>query len=217
MEHVEPLPAMLAERYRVWRAGLHDAHEQAYIDLAIGQAPTVMIIACCDSRVMVHEMFGAAAGDYFVHRNIAAFVPPVDAPQGTHGTLSTVEYAVCVLAVRHILVIGHTGCGGVEAAHDLCAGRAPHLARQGSFVGGWLRALCPSFEAVRHLPERGGCIAAMEREVVRQSLRNLLGLGFVAEAARARRLALHGALWNIGRTRLEVYDAAADDFAPLAT
>jgi carbonic anhydrase len=214
MEHVAPLPDLLAERYCAWRSARFEERRQAYEDLVLGQAPAVMIITCCDSRVMVAEMFGAEAGDYFVHRNIAAFVPPTDAPSGAHGTLSTIEYAVRTLAVRHILVVGHTGCGGVEGAHDLCEGSDDRPEEPHGFVGEWLRALCPAYEAARALRDRASRIAAMEREVVRLSLRNLLGIGFVAEAARTGCLTLHGALWDLRAGRLEVLDAASESFQP---
>jgi carbonic anhydrase len=216
MNHVKPLPDRLAERYRAWRAGTFEANRAAYATLARdGQAPEVMIISCCDSRVLVSEMFCAAAGDYFVHRNIAALVPPHGSADGAHGTLSTIEYAVTTLAVRHILVVGHSGCGGVAGCHDLCRGEAPALADPASYVGMWLQLLVPAFERVRHLEHRAERLEALEREAVRVSLDNLMTLPFVRDKVATGAVALHGAWKNIAEGMLEVVDPATGAFVAL--
>jgi carbonic anhydrase len=216
MDHAKPLPEMLAARYRDWRASTYQTNRAGYARLARqGQAPQIMIISCCDSRVMVSEMFQAEAGDYFVHRNIAALVPPYRAPGGFHGTLSTIEYAVTTLDVNHILVVGHSGCGGVAGCHDLCAGAAPALEAETSYVGTWLRLLAPCYEGVTHIPDRAGRLAALEHEAVLLSLRNLMTLPFVREEVEAERLALHGAWKNIGGEELEVFEPGRG-FVPLA-
>jgi carbonic anhydrase len=214
MKHVEPLPALLVDRYRAWRSRVFEDDRRSGASLAAGQAPEIMIIACCDSRVMISDMFAAEAGDYFIHRNIGALVPP-DTLLGAQGTLSTIEYAVEALAIRRILVIGHTGCGGIAGAHDLCEGRAGRFTEPGSYVGAWLLAICPAWEAVRGISDRSARLAALERETVRLSLRNLVGLPFVAAAAAAGRLSLHGALWDIARQRLDVLDPRSGRFEPI--
>lgn len=213
MDHVSPFPELLAARYRTWREDSYRRNRKAYAALAAdGQAPRTMIISCCDSRVLVPEMFGAAAGDYFVHRNIAALVPGHADPEGVHGTLSTVEYAVVTLGVRHILVIGHSGCGGIAAADALFDGRAPALEDPASYVGRWLRILAPACAAVRHIAGTADRRAALEREAVRLSLGNLAALPFVAAALREGRLELHGAWKNIADGALEALDPATDAF-----
>ena len=79
----------------------------------------MMVIACCDSRVNVNTIFGAQPGDIFLHRNIANLVPPY-APDGDpHGTSAAIEYAVRFLKVSHLIVMGHTDCGGVQGCHDM--------------------------------------------------------------------------------------------------
>jgi carbonic anhydrase len=216
MDQAKPLPEMLAARYRDWRAATFEPHRADYVRLARqGQAPQVMIISCCDSRVLVSEMFQADAGDYFVHRNLAALVPPYRAPGGFHGTLSTIEYAVRTLEVSHMIVVGHSGCGGVEGCHDLCTGDAPELEAETSYVGTWLRLLAPSYDAVSHIHDRAARLAALEREGVLLSLRNLMTLPFVREAVAAGRLDLHGAWKNIGGHELEVFEPGRG-FVPLA-
>ena len=123
-----PLPHYLIERYRGWRASRWEENRAWYARLAAtGQHPRAMVIQCCDSRVNVAEMFGAEPGDLFIVRNIAALVPPHEPDHNHHGTSAAVEYAARVLNVAHIVVVGHSMCGGVHACHDMCAGKAPAL------------------------------------------------------------------------------------------
>lgn len=208
MDKATPLPDILVERYRDWRTSLFEARRSKYLQLAqMGQSPQVMIISCCDSRVLVAEMFGAEAGDYFVHRNIAALVPPYAAPGAFHGTLSTIQFAVEALNVKHILVVGHSGCGGVAACHDMCS-EPPEPTDSINYVAAWLQILKPCVERVQHLPDRSARLAALEREGVVLSLRNLISLPFVRAKVDAGHLQLHGAWKNIGGHELEIYDPA---------
>ena len=112
--------------------------------------------------------------------------------------------------------MGHHGCGGVRGCHDMLAGLAPDLDTPTSFVGTWLQILKPGYEA---LAGRGltyeARIAALEKEAVLVSLRNLMTFPFVAEAVLSGRLQLHGAWKDIRDGGLELYDAATETFAPL--
>ena len=216
MIEAEPLPEMLAERFRTWRATTFEANRDGFAALAErGQKPSTMIVSCCDSRVLVSEMFGAEAGDYFMHRNIAALVPPYDPDGEAHGTSATIEFAIGALGVRHLVVLGHSGCGGVRGCHDLCTGAAPELARRESFVGSWLRVLAPGYEAVRHIPDLSDRLVALEKEAVRVSLANLMTFPFVRDAVASGRLTLHGAWKNLREGELEVLDPGTGAFVPL--
>ncbi|HMO72858.1 MAG TPA: carbonic anhydrase [Paracoccaceae bacterium] len=212
MDKARPLPAYLVGRFHGWRATIYQENRAWYQRLATGgQHPRAMVISCCDSRVHVTSIFGADEGEFFIHRNIANLVPPYK-PDGTyHGTSAAVEYAVTALRVAHVIVLGHSNCGGVKGCHDMCCGAAPHLEEQSSFVGRWMDILRPGFERVVSLPEAER-LAALERQAVLVSLENLMTFPFVASEVAAGTLTLHGLWTDTGAGGLEHYDPARGGF-----
>jgi len=195
MTNVRPLPSYLVHRFHGWHATSYAENRAWYRRLADdGQRPRAMVISCCDSRVHVTSIFGADSGEFFIHRNIANLVPPY-APDGEqHGTSAAVEYAVRSLRVAHLIVMGHSQCGGVAGCHAMCSGKAPELEDATSFVGRWMDILRPGYERVTDLPEDEQ-VDALEKMAVRVSLDNLMTFPFVASAVETGELSLHG-LWH---------------------
>ncbi len=215
MERVKPLPNYLIQRYHGWKATTWQENRSWYRRLAEdGQRPRAMVISCCDSRVHVTSIFGADQGEFFIHRNIANLVPPY-APDGQqHGTSAAVEYAVTTLKIAHLIVVGHSSCGGVQGCHDMCSGHAPALEEKSSFVGRWMDLLRPGYDRISHLPEAER-LRALEKEAVLISLENLMTFPFVTQAVEAEEMTIHG-LWNdIGEGTLEQYEPATGRFAPI--
>jgi carbonic anhydrase len=101
----------LFERNRAWADAMVEADAGFFTALAERQAPEYLWIGCSDSRVPANQIVGLAPGDVFVHRNVANVVVHTDL-----NCLSVLQYAIDVLAVRHVIVCGHYGCGGVKAA-----------------------------------------------------------------------------------------------------
>lgn len=216
MEHARPLPPFLVGRYHEWKARMGATERGRLAGLAAhGQHPRAMIVACCDSRVMATDVFGGEAGDFFVHRNIANLVPR-SRPDGTErGTSATVEYAVTVLDVDHLIVMGHYGCGGVAGCYDMHRD-APGAPGPASFVGRWLTILSPGYARVAGLDlDRDAALRALERQAIILSLENLMSFPFVAQRVAARRLELHGVWKDIADGNLEYYDAATGTFRPV--
>ena len=215
MDRVKPLPSYLIQRYHGWKATTWSENSAWYRRLAEdGQRPRAMVISCCDSRVHVTSIFGADQGEFFIHRNIANLVP-VHAPDGEqHGTSAAVEYAVNTLKVAHLIIVGHSSCGGVKGCHDMCSGHAPELEEKTSFVGRWMDILRPGYERISHLPEDER-LRALEKEAVLVSLENLMTFPFVTQAVESGQMTVHG-LWNdIGEGTLEQYDTVTRSFQPI--
>jgi carbonic anhydrase len=212
MHPFKPLPSYLVQRFQGWRATAYTDNKAWYRRLAEGgQHPRAMVISCCDSRVHVTSIFGADEGEFFIHRNVANLVPPYNPDGEYHGTSAAVEYAVLGLKVAHIVVLGHSNCGGVKGCLDMCSGHAPELEQKSSFVGRWMDILRPGFQRVAHLPV-GQILPALEKQAVLTSLENLMSFPFIRQAVEGDLLTLHGLWTNTGEGELHQYDAARDEF-----
>lgn len=212
----KPLPSYLSKRYLGWRATGYEENKFWYQRLASeGQRPRAMVIACCDSRVHINKLFEADSGELFIHRNIANLVPPHRPDGDLHGTSAAIEYAVVHLKVAHLIVMGHSNCGGVQGCIDLCRGNAPDLDKPESFIGPWLEILKPGYERVANSAEEDSLNETVEKEAVLVSLENLTTFPWVRDALEAGDLSLHG-LWNdIGDGRLHEYLSEKDKFFPV--
>lgn len=213
MEYAKPLPSYLVQRYMGWKATTFAENKVWYQRLAEeGQRPRTMVISCCDSRVHVTSIFGAEQGEFFIHRNIANLVPPYN-PDGTiHGTSAAVEYAVTALHVTNLVVLGHSGCGGVKGCHDMCSGAAPELEEKSSFVGRWMDILRPGYERIVHLEDEAERTRELEHQAVLISLENLMSFPFVKDSVEQDQLSLHGLWTDIGQGSLEYYNPETKAF-----
>src|ERR1700759_4316375 len=134
-------PKSLLEGYRTFRTQRLPIEQSRYRELSVrGQSPEVMVIGCCDSRVSPEVIFDAGPGELFVVRNVANLVPPYSPHTAYHGVSAAVEYAVTVVQVAHIVVLGHARCGGVRAFADNAPG--------GDFIGRWISMLAPVATAI---------------------------------------------------------------------
>lgn len=216
MDHIKPLPQYLIQRFHGWKATTYRENRAWYRRLAEdGQHPRAMVISCCDSRVHVTSIFGADQGEFFIHRNIANLVPPYVTDGAQHGTSAAVEFAVTALKVAHLIVIGHSACGGVKGCQQMCAGHAPELEEQTSFVGRWLDILRPGYERVKDMADAEHQMRALEKQAVVISLENLMTFPFVAKAVSDGTLTLHGLWHEIGSGALEQFSGTQDTFLPL--
>jgi carbonic anhydrase len=216
MNHAKPLPSYLIQRYHGWKATNWTENRAWYRRLAEdGQRPRAMVISCCDSRVHVTSIFGADQGEFFIHRNIANLVPTYVVDGEHHGTSAAVEYAVTTLRVAHIILVGHSSCGGVQGCHAMCSGHAPELEEKTSFVGRWMDILRPGYERVKDISDPKQQMEALEKEAVLISLENLMTFPFVRAAVEAEDMTLHGLWTDIGEGGLHHYDPESKSFVAL--
>ena len=172
-----------------------------------GQRPQALFIACADSRVTPTELLGANPGDLFMLRNIANIIPPYI--QTEIGTAAVLEFAIYALKVPHIIICGHTDCGGIYGLDKpIDMGQQPALSR-------WLDLARPAQREVdfqmRDLAPADRHQAIVERNVILQ-LSHLQSYPFVRQAMAAEQLALHGWVYDLQQQQIRFYDPAADTF-----
>ncbi|MGH6866512.1 MAG: carbonic anhydrase [Methyloceanibacter sp.] len=205
------LPKSLSEGYWRFLRDRHAPDKLRYLQLAeLGQAPTAMVIACCDARVDVSAIFDAEPGALFIVRNVANLVPPFEPEGRYHGTSAAIEYAALVLKVPHIIVLGHSHCGGVATYRERLKGHTDET----SFIGRWLTLL-------DGLEVQASDAAFFDRETafelagIRQSLTNLRTFPALKGREEEGLLSLHGLHFDIGSGTLIALDESVDEFAAL--
>ena len=176
-----------------------------------GQEPEGLFIGCSDSRVSPERLLGAAPGDLFMLRNIANIIPPYE--QSDMGMAAVLEYAVRHLHIPHIIICGHTDCGGVKGLDArLDADQEPALA-------GWIEFARPAQQAVDARTKLDGWDrhrAVVEKNVVLQ-LGHIQTYPFVIEALEVKQLELHGWVYYLRRRAMGYFNPVKDKFDILAT
>jgi carbonic anhydrase len=184
-------------------------------ELSAGQSPRVMVIACSDSRVDPTQIFDTNPGEMFVVRNVAALVPPFETSLGYHGVSAALEFAVQILEVEEVVVMGHGLCGGCKAALTRDLHDAPQGA--GGFIASWISMLDGARDqimAVHDDPAADGTVRAMEQAAVKVSLDNLRTFPWIGEKEAAGRLRLKGAYFAITDGILHLLDEDSGHFSP---
>lgn len=205
--------ADLISGYRRFQRNGWASQRDRWAELAEGQSPNIMVIACSDSRVDPSIIFDASPGQMFVVRNVANLVPPFELGGGRHGVSAALEFAVTQLEVSEILVMGHGACGGCSAA--LSQNFKHAKPGEGGFISRWIEMLDEAREAVIHTHGPGltpGAIRAMEHAAVKVSLANLRTFPCIKEREETGQLALHGAWFAINDGELFVLDDASGEF-----
>ena len=198
----------LFEKNRQWAVGVEARKPGFFTSLLAQQAPQYLWIGCADSRVPANEILGLLPGDVFVHRNVANVVVHSDL-----NALSVMQYAIDQLQVRHVMVVGHYGCGGVMAAlHNRRVGLADNWLRHVQDVRNKHRAFLDA------LPDDDTRLRALcELNVLEQAL-NVCGTTVVQDAwARGAELVVHGWVYGLHNGLLEdlrVTVRTADDVEP---
>ncbi len=206
----------LVSGYREFLDKHYSVEAERYRTLAeVGQSPRTLVIACSDSRVDPSRIFNARPGELFIVRNVANLVPPCEEHGDYHGTSAAIEFAVTMLGVERILILGHARCGGIR---NFLEGRSKPSAEP-TFLEKWISLLEPAHGKLlakgapenREMRER-----MMEHVAIAHSLGNLMTFPFVRDAVDAKTLQLHGGYFDIATGQLQVLDAASDRFELVA-
>jgi carbonic anhydrase len=172
-----------------------------------GQRPQALFIACADSRITPTQLLGTNPGDLFMLRNIANIIPPYI--QTEIGIVSTLEFALYQLKVPHIIICGHTDCGGILSLDQhIDMSQQPALSR-------WLDLARPAQRDVdfqmRDLSPAARHQAIVERNIILQ-LNNLQSYPFIRQAITANHLTLHGWVYDLQQQHIRFYNPATDTF-----
>jgi carbonic anhydrase len=205
------LPSRLISGYKAFRDNRFARERERYEALAEAQRPEIMVIGCCDSRVPPEVIFDANPGEMFVVRNVANLVPPFETGGEYHGTSAALEFAVQALRVKHIVVLGHAGCGGIRAYADEMAPLSP-----GDFIGRWMSLIAPAAARVGIKDKTPEELQRLELAVVELSLANLMTFPCIRMLVERGRLNLHGSHYGIADGHLRVRDPASGAFEPLS-
>ncbi|MFK0384082.1 MULTISPECIES: carbonic anhydrase [Rhizobium/Agrobacterium group] len=208
---MKDFPENLLNGYKNFMAGRYADERERYRVLAeTGQKPQTLFIACCDSRSAPETIFDCGPGELFVVRNVANMVPPFEPDGQYHATSAAIEYAVQVLKVKDIVVMGHGRCGGIQAALD------PNLEplSPGDFIGKWMNLVKSAAEQIQSndVMTPSERQTALERVSIRNSIANLRAFPFVKAQETAGKVKLHGAWFDISTGELWVMDNKTGDF-----
>ena len=208
-------PADLADRFKRFKFRHYATNRERYEELAReGQHPDTMIVSCCDSRVDPETIFSAMPGELFIVRNVANLVPPFETTGKYHGVSAALEFAALNLKVKHIIVMAHSGCGGVRACVQHDAARQTDA----QFISNWMSLLDDSrsriLPAYSDRPD-SELLTAMELETVRTSLKNLRTFPCIQILEKKGRIALHGAHFDIETGSLMALNPATDEFTQI--
>ena len=208
---MSPFPQSLISGYQAFASQRLPTEQSRYRELSErGQSPETMVIGCCDSRVSPEVIFDAGPGELFVVRNVANLVPVYQPDENAHGVSAALEYAVSVLKVKHMVVLGHAQCGGIRAFIDKIEPLSP-----GDFIGRWMSMFVKPGEVVEQRDHESMLefTVRIEKAAVFRSLENLMTFPFVRERVERGEMALHGAYFGVAEGTLFVLDQQTKQFS----
>lgn len=167
-----------------------------------GQQPSTMVVACCDSRVDPALILQCDPGDLFVVRNVANIVPPYEKDEAHHGTSAALEFGVCFLKIKHLILLGHSQCGGIQSLFKT-------ETQHNDFISNWVSLV--------KTPELHQCPDADEyaKLALHQSYQNCLTFPWLKDALQKQEMIIHRWFFDIKSGQIFNYLEAKNQFLPL--
>lgn len=167
-----------------------------------GQKPKIMIVSCCDSRVDPALILQCDPGDLFIARNVANIIPPYEKDKKHHGTSAALEFGVCFLEVKHLIVLGHSQCGGIQALlHG--ADSVPN-----DFISSWV-SLIEMDDSIKHSTDEYAKIA------LKKSYQNCIKFPWIKEKVLQEKLVIHLWFFDIKSGQIFTYNDGSQEYQPL--
>lgn len=167
-----------------------------------GQQPETMVVACCDSRVDPALILQCDPGDLFVVRNVANIIPPYERDEAHHGTSAALEFGIYFLEVKHLILLGHSQCGGIQALLD------PRSSTKNDFITNWV-SLVKSSSVKSEDPDNYAKLA------LKQSYQNCLTFPWIKEKVDAKKLLIHLWFFDIKSGQIFTYSETQKTYRPL--
>ncbi len=199
------IPKFLIERYQFWKKNTFEDYKDIYQQASkTPQKPIAMIITCCDSRILENTIFGGDVGDYFVHRNIANIVPSKNNNDQNIQTLSAIEYALKVLKIPNLIILGHSNCGGVEYSYKTLSDK--ENINDFEYINKWVGCLQNSYNNIPNDFSETEKITFFEQENIKQSIKNLNEYDFIDKLINANKLNVIGLWYQIDSGLIKFLD-----------
>jgi len=200
--------------YKKFKTEYYEKHKDLFDNLINNQTPHTMVITCSDSRVQPSRILSAKAGDLFITRNIGNIVPPYEQTQGA--TQAAIEYAVNVLKVEHIVILGHSNCGACKHMYHIKTEEESNI--ELSHVDDWLKLAYPAKNSsllecfVDNTKDKN---EITEKNNIQLSVQRLMSYPYIIDALEKQKIQLHGWWYDIGTGEMQVYDYATRMFEPI--
>lgn len=164
-----------------------------------GQNPKIMIVGCSDSRVDPALILQSNPGELFIARNVANIVPPFKKDVSYRGTCAALEYGICSLEVKHLIILGHSQCGGIKALFD------NDVAYKNDFVSNWVSLVSADIANVSSPDQLG-------KQALLCSYENCLTFPWIKERVEKQQLAIHLWFFDIKQGEIQAYSFADQSF-----
>lgn len=190
--------------YKKFKQKFGDSDNALMKELSIkGQSPEFMVVSCCDSRVDPSFILQCPPGELFIVRNIANIIPPYENDELHHGTSAALEFGVCYLKVKHIIIMGHSQCGGITASLDNSV-----LSEQNDFIGNWVKL-------ISHQHGEDIDVDTYAKECLNFSYENCLTFPWIKSRVDGKTLAIHRWFFDIKTASIFAYSRQSNAFIKL--
>jgi carbonic anhydrase len=158
-----------------------------------GQQPEFLVVSCCDSRVDPALLFECEPGDLFIVRNVANIVPPYENDEFHHGTSAALEFGICYLNIRHLVILGHSQCGGINALLN-----EESLKQQNDFIGNWVSLISSADDDTHD-------VDWYAQQALHVSYQNCLSYPWIAQRVQQKQLTIHRWFFDIKNAQVMAY------------
>ncbi len=189
--------------YKKFRDKYSEKETSLMQDLAeVGQHPEIMFVACCDSRVDPALLLQCHPGDLFIVRNIANIIPPYECDESHHGTSAALEFGICYLKVKHLIIMGHSQCGGISAFLN------QDELHQDDFISRWT-------DLIHVKNHENLSVDACAKSALQSSYKNCLTFPWIKQRIENQQLQIHLWFFDISMAQIQTYDFSEQSFKEL--